>query len=121
MSKAEQIKRDEAWPSMPGRPNQDKRIPPGQHGQKRPDRRDQVRPDLINAEADKPKQMELQGKATALDTVIMLLDQTRTSTANSTDKLKPNQVVREHTDNKDEIKTVQCTTEWTKPEQTRAN
>ena len=40
-------------------------------------------------------------KATAFDTAIMLLDQSSTSAANSTDKLKPNQAVGEKTNQKD--------------------
>ena len=119
MSKAEQIKRDE--PDQVYQDDQTKtvRTPPGQHGQRRTDGRDQdqtIRSDLIKAETRQAKSNgvatpKIVRKANALDTAIMLLDQSSVSTANSTDKLKPNQVVREHTNNKDESKPVQCKAE----------
>ena len=45
-------------------------------------------------------------KATAFDTAIMLLDQSSASTANSTDKRKPNQTVEEHIAQKDQSRPV---------------
>ena len=90
------------------------RTPPDQHRQKRPDRRDQdrtVRPDLIKTETrqTKPNRVatpNILRKATAFDTAIMLLDQSSASTANSTDKLKPNQAVEEQTNQKDQSRPV---------------
>ena len=90
------------------------RTPSDQHGQKRPDRRDQdrtVRPDLIKTETrqTKPNRVatpNILRKATAFDTAIMLLDQSSASAAKSTDKLKPNQAVGEQTIQKDHSRPV---------------
>ena len=105
MSKAEQIKRVEPDQVYQDDQTRTVRTTPGQHGQKRPDRRDQdrtVRPDLIDAETRQTKSNgvatpKIVRKATALDTATMPLDQPSTSTANSTDKLKPNQAVEAQT------------------------